>query len=365
MLIAIFRSHPGDAASDSWVSIKVKTITPLVRASSLSGFNELVRRHGGTPEHLLAQLSLPANFLDEPDRLILLKTKIELLELAARHCHCPGFGLQLGRQQHISILGPLGILVQQCETIGDALQMIARYIHHHILAMDIVHEEKEGIVYCGAVYTDLRASGSRQLNDLTLASGYKFLSMLCVDPPKLRSVFLSGPAPRDPEPYTQLFGAPVAFERPFNAMVFDALFLDHRVPGASPPMRRIVRGYFDQHHPDDLPGRTRSVIRSMLPYKKVNLVGVAGCLGMAPRTLQHQLAQQGQAFQPLVDEIRIQRACAYLAESHLSLTDITSLVGYTQQSALSRCFKRLKGVSPAQWRKQHRTTRFNSPVGPQ
>ena len=342
----------------------MKTVTPLVRASSLSGFKELVRRLGSTPEYLLAQLGLPANFLDEPERLILLETKIELLELAARHCHCPSFGLQLGQQQHISILGPLGMLMQQCETIGDALQVNARYIHHHILAMDIVHEEKEGIAYCGAVYTNVRANGSRQLNDVTLAFGYKLLSMLCGDQPKLRSVFLSGPAPRDPEPYTQLFGAPVAFERPFNAMVFDAVLLEYRVPGASPPIRRIVQSYLDQYHPDDLLGRTRSVIRSMLPYKKVNLVGVAGCLGMAPRTLQHQLAQQGQAFQPLVDEIRIQQACTYLAESHLSLTDITSLVGYTQQSALSRCFKRLKGVSPAQWRKAHRTTRFNSPVGP-
>lgn len=61
---------------------------PMVRASALSGYRRLLRSYGVDADRLLARLSLPANYLDRPDLMIPLETKVELLELGASLSSC-------------------------------------------------------------------------------------------------------------------------------------------------------------------------------------------------------------------------------------------------------------------------------------
>jgi len=45
----------------------------------------------------------------------------------------------------------------------------------------------------------------------------------------------------------------------------------------------------------------------------------------------------------------------HLADPRLTLGEVSELLGYTEQSAFSRAFKRWSGVSPLQWRQRART----------
>jgi AraC-like DNA-binding protein len=41
---------------------------------------------------------------------------------------------------------------------------------------------------------------------------------------------------------------------------------------------------------------------------------------------------------------------AHLKQQHLSVTQLASMLGYSETSAFSRAFKRWFGLSPKQWR---------------
>jgi AraC-like DNA-binding protein len=83
------------------------------------------------------------------------------------------------------------------------------------------------------------------------------------------------------------------------------------------------------------------------------LAKVASNLFVTPRTLQRHLADEGLRFQPLLDETRLRLAEQYLNEGQLQLTDIAELLGYSDQSALTRAFKRWTGNTPKEIRKSH------------
>jgi len=66
--------------------------------------------------------------------------------------------------------------------------------------------------------------------------------------------------------------------------------------------------------------------------------------------LQRKLRDLGLSFTQLVDQIRQETAMAHLKQQHLSVTQLASLLGYSETSAFSRAFKRWFGLSPKQWR---------------
>ena len=78
---------------------------------------------------------------------------------------------------------------------------------------------------------------------------------------------------------------------------------------------------------------------------------VAGRLGMSGRTLQRRLDDQGLRFGELVDEVRSALAKAYLQDRQMALCEVAFLLGFADQSAFGRAFKRWTGVTPGRWRR--------------
>jgi AraC-like DNA-binding protein len=72
---------------------------------------------------------------------------------------------------------------------------------------------------------------------------------------------------------------------------------------------------------------------------------------MSSRTLHRRLQALGINFNQLLKDIRIEMALEYLDEGKLSLTNISELLGYTEQSAFSRAFKHWTGQTPKQYLK--------------
>ena len=78
---------------------------------------------------------------------------------------------------------------------------------------------------------------------------------------------------------------------------------------------------------------------------------VAAELRLSPRVFYRRLADQGMNFRQLRDSSLQQMAESYLLDGRLSLADVSLLLGYTEQSAFARAFKRWTGTSPLQWRR--------------
>ena len=80
---------------------------------------------------------------------------------------------------------------------------------------------------------------------------------------------------------------------------------------------------------------------------------IAKQMNFSVRQLQRYLQKQGQTYQQRMQEIRCMMAMQYLKDPHLSLQEISMLLGYSEQSAFQRAFKQWTAQTPQQWRSEY------------
>ena len=108
----------------------------------------------------------------------------------------------------------------------------------------------------------------------------------------------------------------------------------------------------------------RQHIHRQLPQQP-SLAMVAAALHMSNRTLQRLLQHQHTRFRDLLASCRHQAAVQYLAQGELSLQQISTKLGFAEQSSFQKAFKSWHGCSPGSFRqhKQQRTQRYTRSSG--
>jgi AraC-like DNA-binding protein len=79
---------------------------------------------------------------------------------------------------------------------------------------------------------------------------------------------------------------------------------------------------------------------------------IARGMGMAERTLIRRLRAEGTTYQGLADEVLKARALELLANHHLSIAQISDLIGLSDASGIYRRFQRWFGKTPDQMRRE-------------
>ncbi|MEL6198975.1 MAG: helix-turn-helix transcriptional regulator, partial [Pseudomonadota bacterium] len=96
--------------------------------------------------------------------------------------------------------------------------------------------------------------------------------------------------------------------------------------------------------------RVRLEVTQSLSDGVPTLSDVASSLDMSGRTLQRRLAEQGHAYQDLVDAARRELSERLLRDTDYALAEIAFLAGFSEQSAFTRAFKRWAGQTPRSFR---------------
>ena len=88
---------------------------------------------------------------------------------------------------------------------------------------------------------------------------------------------------------------------------------------------------------------------------KYSASALAANLGMSQRALQRQVKTHGFELRDLLDKAREANARRLLDQPGLSLSQIAHALGYTDDRAFRRAFKRWSGKTPAEYRKRFAT----------
>lgn len=96
--------------------------------------------------------------------------------------------------------------------------------------------------------------------------------------------------------------------------------------------------------------RVRAALLELLPSGRGTVDAVARELTVSPRTLQRQLNNEDTSFQAVLSHTRESLARHYLAEGHLSTTEIAFLLGYDEPNSFYRAFHSWTGLSPQRLR---------------
>ena len=100
----------------------------------------------------------------------------------------------------------------------------------------------------------------------------------------------------------------------------------------------------------DIVQQIQSVIIDNLPSGKVSDNLIAKELNLSERSLQRKLKQQGTTFRTILDNVREMAAIQYIKNPVNTMSDIAFLLGFSEQSAFSRAFKKWTGTSPIKYR---------------
>jgi AraC-like DNA-binding protein len=141
--------------------------------------------------------------------------------------------------------------------------------------------------------------------------------------------------PRDPAPYRRLLGAPMRFGAERNAILFSSKWLDRRLSGADPGLRKILHdkiAELETRRAADFPTQLSTIIRTMLLAGQ-SVDELARRLAVNRRTLHRQLSAYHLTYEQLLDATRFDIAAQLLRNSHASMTQIAATLDYANPSA--------------------------------
>lgn len=318
----------------------------------------LAAHYGFDAAELLERAALSPDLMQRSDELIPLVDVFRLFLLVLERTGDPGLGFEAGRRVRPRSYQVLGYVLASSADVGQAIE---RLQHFEKLAGNL------GSTHCARRGGRVRLSWTcpvagmpaRFLTEAAVTGWVAFAGQLVEDPPAPRQVCFRHPAPREVQRYHEYFRCPVHFDADFDGLEFDedvlALPLVSADPGLGALMEReALSRLADYDSQTNLIAAVRSEVYHLLADGEPGIEKVARKLGMAERTLQARLQRQGVNFQQVVDGLRRSLADIYLRDPRLSLTDISMLLGFSEQSSFTRAFRRWRGESPAQFRQRLR-----------
>ena len=102
----------------------------------------------------------------------------------------------------------------------------------------------------------------------------------------------------------------------------------------------------------ELPQILVKMLKSYYPDYPLTQESVSAIVQMHPRTLNRRLAEYGMSFRGIRNEVLMEKATHALSATDLSLATISVLLGYANQSAFSRAFTQLTGITPLKYRQK-------------
>lgn len=170
---------------------------------------------------------------------------------------------------------------------------------------------------------------------------------------QVSEVRLTRPAPPRPTRHEALLGAPVVFGCAVGALCVPRDTWEAKLPGADPMLQETLRALAERLElgasTSDLEQAVRARLRSLLPEGGGDAPAVARSLGMSARTLHRRLRAAGRSFGEVVDLFRESEAERLLASRAASLSEVAYRLGFSDQSAFTRAFRRWKGAPPSAW----------------
>ncbi|WP_394841093.1 AraC family transcriptional regulator [Pendulispora brunnea] len=296
--------------------------------------------------------------LDDRDARLSETVCAALFDKAAALLGDDAIGLRAGERIRPGHYGVLGYVVMNCATLGDALAQLQRY---QALVIDIGPPEFSRAGGELTVIWDPRLERPlRQLAEFNLSAMLAFARWISGRDEAPLRVDFTFQAPAQLEEHRRIFRCALRFEEPVYRIVLPSRWLDAPLIRPDPEVRAAMLGLAEKQLLSQVGRKAsdldaiRDLVAKNLSAGDAALAKIAGDLGLSARTLQRKLHERGQSFSAIVDEVRRELATRHLNDDALDLNDLAFLLGFSEQSAFQRAFKRWTGEAPGSYRKRLR-----------
>ena len=260
----------------------------------------------------------------------------------------------------------LEYLCGSCSTLGASIACLSHYYPLLIAAEMSLETGPERSEVRFRVMPGLPAPNA--INEFALASNFA-MSILHIQltedvlPPI--EVMFTHQAPSHAHVFEEVFGVPVRFGAPHNAMVIHTRMLRHPLRDADPVLHAVLKRLADRElsmlqELSAFPNKVRSAIEAELSQGAL-LERVADRMCMSPGGLRSRLRQHGATYSDLLDGVRKEHARRALRDTQLGIAELAHRLGFAHPPAFHRAFRRWFGVTPNAYREvrsEHPVARF-------
>jgi len=308
------------------------------------------------PAPWLGQFGLDDSFLATPQARISIPRYMRLGQAAIELTGNRALGLMIAELTRPVDAGLAGLAAQCAASAGEALATLIRY-------SPLTSRNSRGI----PVISDNRLQADfysirpyNQYNffvvDSVLSAWTQLLRIFTGQQQVLERVLIEYPAQGLETRFEEWFQCPVTFGADRNGLLLAPRVADLPSLQAQPAMfielcaqcdrelKKIRRGWTTGD-------RIKDMLPPLLQGETPELATVAAKLGLAPWTLQRQLAAENTGFRELLDEARRDLAIAYIRETGSSLSEIAWLLGFSGPAAFHKAYRRWFGLSPGEHRR--------------
>lgn len=236
-----------------------------------------------------------------------------------------------------------------CETLAAHFRQVARHF-----ALEVAPTEVGGGVV-RIVWAQPSAPFRAVSDEFTLATFVgRFAAALAPEPLQGVALRLTRPRPDGPTRHDALLGGTVTFGCSEAALELGPATWQHRLSSADPRLQEMLAQLAARLElgpsTDGLELAVRARLRDLLPDGRAVAAEVARSLGLSERTLQRRLEAAGTSFSRVLDGFRRAEAERLLGQS-VPLAEVALRLGFSDQTAWNRAFRRWTGTSPRAWRR--------------
>lgn len=304
---------------------------------------------------LLDAVGIDRGLLEDPDGRIPTERVRALWRRAHDLAGDPNLALHAVEALPFGAYRVIDFMASSAATVGEAFRKVSDYfpLINTTVALPVTVAEAE--VSFAIVPTPGSPAVARPYAEYTLAACYLRIRNAVGDFAPLRVEF-PHEAPADPSEHERVFRAPVRFRCERPRLVLSRKTWDRPNARPNPGLCAVLEDHAKRLLSEVPHGGFAEEIRkttlAQLRGGTPTLEHVARTLGMSGRTLQRRLREDGTSFADLLDELRRGMAQAYLADPRVSISEVSYLLGFSEQSAFQRAFKRWTGQTPLAFRRK-------------
>lgn len=346
------------------MSVEGSTSTLLLKLVVDAG-----RARGLEVDRALALAAVGAGVLADPIARVPRSAGRALWAELARQSGDADFGLHLAEQD--AGQGAMGVIeyaARTSATLGEAYARVAE-----LLRLAIEPAEARFFVEGSIGWLTFRVGDRATLADRHAAEFAVAWLLLAArqatgKPVVPAAVSFEHPAPAGVREHVRVLGVEPRFGAPASGLAFGAAALALPLSASDPKLHEIVSKYAagllsKVPVSDDLPAMVRrDLVASLEAGEVIESTVVARAARMArmsARTLQRRLAERGTSVRRLLGEARAELALVWLLEPGATVGTVAARLGFADQAALTRAFRRWTGEAPAAY--VRRATRSDEP----
>ncbi|MEM6490470.1 MAG: AraC family transcriptional regulator ligand-binding domain-containing protein [Pseudomonadota bacterium] len=264
--------------------------------------------------------------------------------------------IAMAQSAPLSVLGGLAHGAQFADTLRNAIRFLVS--NSPVLAdrLDVAFTEEAEEAHLAPTHP-MDALDRGRTAEVGMGVVWRMIREILTDQPRLRRIELRYPPMGPPDAYAAFFGAPVLFEQPRTAMVLDRASLDRPVSQANLQLFGFVETHYEQQRrrlaSKTTPGAETTLRRAVVENAERGVftpAEAAKTAGLSLRSAQRAAAAEGVSLQEMIDAVRADTAKTLLADPIAAVGLVAGLLGYSDDRAFRRAFKRWTGRTPSEYR---------------